>query len=349
MFNPAHFEARLAEDKYRDHLEDRSEAWVSFVTEWIPQQYPGYRFLDQDVSLDEWRKQTRATMREKVFTSFPAITPEYYTKRGAHLREVEEHRLQELLMAAIPMGMDGWRRDMSQPTIIIEDVAPSTSELKPTVADQTTPKCTPQHQGSPLASLDLPTTIEYPPTPPTTPPPQVGPTRIYTNQNDPQSTPVYLRSLPRTPDRPFSAQPTPEAMHPSAKLRCLARWTLFDPQTDTPYLARSPRDKNFEMRWSDSGAGDEVLLRWVREMWWVVWVRQARVNYGGMWRRRFEREAAEEEREGIGEKGEMVRVEGEQRKEEGKEKDKMEVEVMRRKILERLSAVNECRVDSSHG
>lgn len=45
------------------------------------------------------------------------------------------------------------------------------------------------------------------------------------------------------------------------------------------------------MDFASSGASDEVLLQWVTEMWWGCWSRQARVNYVGMWKHRFEREA----------------------------------------------------------
>jgi hypothetical protein len=64
------------------------------------------------------------------------------------------------------------------------------------------------------------------------------------------------------------------------------------------------------MRWSEHGVPDEVLVAWVKEMWWVIWMRQALVNYVGtyleacmmvscanrfvvgMWKHRFEKEDA---------------------------------------------------------
>jgi hypothetical protein len=73
-----------------------------------------------------------------------------------------------------------------------------------------------------------------------------------------------------------------------AKLLCLARWTLFD-NNGTPYLTTEAL-KEFEMNWAGSGAEDEELLKWVKEMWWPIWKRQCRVNYVGMWKKRFEKE-----------------------------------------------------------
>ena len=58
-------------------------------------------------------------------------------------------------------------------------------------------------------------------------------------------------------------------------------------------LATTPREKNFQMQWTDvkyAGATDDELVRWVRSMWWCIWVRQAAVNYVGMWMRRLEKE-----------------------------------------------------------
>ncbi|KAF2447359.1 hypothetical protein P171DRAFT_355544 [Karstenula rhodostoma CBS 690.94] len=207
VFNPAHYAARLEEGKYRDHLEDRSGPWVAFVTEWLPQRYPGYRLPDQDIPLHEWRKQVRIAVREKVFTMFPHITPEYYAKRAAHLKEVEEQRLQQLLTVSIPVGQDGWSDSIPEPTVVVQDAAPATPPRKPTIQ---------------------------------------------------------------------------------------AQW-------DTA---------------------------------------QARVNYVGMWRRRFEKEDAKRERERVEkEKAENEKVEKDK---EGVEKVEVEVEARRAKILERLAAINGC-------
>jgi hypothetical protein len=40
-----------------------------------------------------------------------------------------------------------------------------------------------------------------------------------------------------------------------------------------------------------------VLVQWAMEMWWVVWGRQCRVNYQGMWKVRFAKEDKKRERE----------------------------------------------------
>jgi hypothetical protein len=82
-------------------------------------------------------------------------------------------------------------------------------------------------------------------------------------------------------------------MSPAAKLLCLFRWTLFDPETGTPFFATMPREKDFQMRWTDAqyaGATDDELIQWAREAWWYIWMRQAAVNYVGLWKRRFRRE-----------------------------------------------------------
>jgi formylmethanofuran dehydrogenase subunit B len=46
-----------------------------------------------------------------------------------------------------------------------------------------------------------------------------------------------------------------------------------------------------------AGAADDDLLRWAESMWWCIWVRQAAVNYMGMWRKRFEKEDSRRMRE----------------------------------------------------
>ncbi|KAF1917032.1 hypothetical protein BDU57DRAFT_575663 [Ampelomyces quisqualis] len=160
LFNPAHFAARLAQEKYCDRLEDRAPHWTYFVKEWVPKQYPGYKFIGEDVTLNqysqesseestklhEWYKLTRATVREKVFTMFPRVAAEYYAKRAIHVKEQEEHRLREMITAAIPMDVHGWKDDFPQPRIIIIKHAgeePSTPDPKPTAAGELTPTTTP--------------------------------------------------------------------------------------------------------------------------------------------------------------------------------------------------------------
>ncbi|KAF1962823.1 hypothetical protein CC80DRAFT_398811 [Byssothecium circinans] len=138
VFNPAHFAERLKDPKYIDHLEDRSVPWVHFVKEWIPERYPNYRLpsdAESDGSncdIEKWYKDTRALIRGKVFTLFPDVTIEYYTKRMAHLKEVEEQRIRELLMRAIPDCEKTWSNSFHRPRIVIESVAPLTPPPSPT-------------------------------------------------------------------------------------------------------------------------------------------------------------------------------------------------------------------------
>lgn len=329
VFNPAHYAARLEEGKYRDRLEDRYGPWVSFLTEWMPQHYPGYRLPDQDISLDEWRKQTRMAMRDQVFTLFPQITAEYYGKRAAHVKEFGEERLQRLLTEAIPLGREGWSDDMPQPPVVVQSAAPMTPPLKPIVPGQGGTSSLTSGHG---AILVIPSDLDFlPPTPPHTPSASVAPNELavseigstYQDRGSVFSTALHIQSLPREPPISFIAHPPADHMSPTAKLDCIARWTLFDPVTGTPYLSHAPRDRSFSMCWSDSGARDAVLVKWVQNMWWAIWIRQARVNYVGMWRKRFEKEDT---------KVAKVREEAE----------RVEVAAKRKKILERLAVVNGC-------
>lgn len=322
VFNPEHFKARLQDDKYRTRLEDRSAAWASFVLEWIPKQFPNYRKAEQDLSLDEWRKQMRVIMREKVFTMFPEVTLEYYTKRGAHLKEVEEHRLQHLLMKSIPAGEEVWSEDIPKPQVlIIHNPAPATDM---TNAGQVV-------LGDNQLSTNQ-TATEQPPTPPTTPPSSITSAHIGLNHShrDPLSTPLHLEALSRTPGRPFEARPPPQTMSIEAKLLCMARWTHFDPQTGAPYIGCEPREKKFEMCWSDSGASDDVLTKWVSEMWWGIWVRQAWVNYVGMWKKRLEKEDA---------KAEKAKLKAKEEKDKAEE-EHMKMQAEEEKIVARLRVLN---------
>lgn len=337
IFNPAHYAARLEEDKYRDRIEDRAAPWVYFLTEWIPKHYPDYCLIDNNASLEEWRKQTRAAIREKVFTMFPSITLEFYTKRSIHLKEVEENRLKQLLMSAIPGGHEGWDDDIPKPTVITRNFPQSHAAFEPTIVRKVA-SGNEMLFNSNLASYSqapIDDTFERPLTPPDTPPSSVtsldftAPTAEFSHK--PLSTPLYLQALPRTPPLAFTAHPPQKGMSVEAKLTCLARWTNFDPQTGNLYLACEPREKKFEMCWSDSGASDEVLVRWMKEMWWVVWVRQTHVNYVGMWMKRFEKEDVKAE------KNRLRDLEGEE-----KEDIQVEVEARRAKIMARLEMLNGC-------
>ncbi|KAJ4356152.1 uncharacterized protein N0V89_004182 [Didymosphaeria variabile] len=244
-------------------------------------------------------------------------------------------------MEVIPVGQDGWNENIRQATLDIQETAPTTPQLEPTMIGDVAPTCTIQQSDSELAAPNG-TTLGYPPTPPHTPPSSFRSVEPMTASHitinpsaDALSTPLYLPSLPRTPPLGFTAHPPPRDMSPSAKLICLFRWTHFSPITSAPYLSRSPREKNFSMSWSDSGATDAVLAQWVKEMWWGVWVRQAHVNYVGMWKRRFEKEdrkakeaKAEKEKAKVGMKM--------------KEKAQMELDGRKTKILERLRVINGC-------
>ena len=244
-------------------------------------------------------------MREKIFTLFPSITPEYYIKRGTHLKQVEEHCLQQLLKTVIPNGTDGWSENIHKPLISVKNALPVTSPLN----------STPSNDSGSVVSF------EHPPTPPCTPPLSISnKTTTPFVLEDPFAVPLHAQLLTRDPPFPFNAKPPPDSMSVDAKLLCLARWTHFDPQTGAPYLSREPREKKFEMCWSDSGASDEVLVKWVKVMWWGIWVRQCYVNHVGMWKRRFEKEDS---------KVEKVR------------NLEMEMEARRVTILQRLGRMNE--------
>ncbi|CAN9433159.1 unnamed protein product [Alternaria sp. RS040] len=296
LFHPGHFAARLAEEKYNDRLEDRAPHWTPFIKEWVPKHYPGY-FLNErvtgledndsqtsehvDADLQLWYKCTRAAVRDKVFTMFPHVATEYYIKRAAWAKECEEQRLRDLITNTIPTGIYGWTSDISRPTIVIKHQQSATPDLLPAITGEMTPPSTP-----PLTpSLSIATTS-------TTPCSPVSSFFAPLPSKQSQNVPVYIDALPCTPPVPFTPHPPPTNMSPSAKLLCLFRWTLFDPETGTLSLATTPREKNFQMQWTDvkyAGATDDELVRWAGSMWWCIWVRQAAVNYMGMWRKRFEK------------------------------------------------------------
>lgn len=317
------------------HLEERAPPWVPFVTQWIPQHYPGYRFGDQDLPIEAWYKATRAAVKEKVFTLFPSIAPEFYTKRATNLAQVEEQRLRELLIQAIPAGQDGWADDdVPQPHNIIvksQSPIPTTPELKPTLPNDPASPISPT--GSSCTTL-----VNSPSSSASSPPPSLSdhPSNDYlpANPPSPRDVPLYLDALPRAPPLACTPRPPPASMSLDAKLLCVFRWTLFHPDTGAPFLAAEPREKGFEMRWMDSGAGDKVLVEWVREVWWAVWVRQSWVNYVGMWKRRFEKEDRKKERE-----KEKMQEEGVERAEAKRREE--EVLARKEKILGRLKVMNE--------
>ena len=340
LFHPGHFAARLAEEKYHDRLEDRAPYWTHFIKEWVPQHYPGYRHIQQTTDPEEasskthehveedlsvWQTRTRSAVRNKVFTMFPHLATEYYTKRATWVKEREEQRLRELITQAIPTGKNGWRSDVPIPTIVIKQSQPMTPDLEPTATGEITPPLTPPL--TPSLSIDhSPTSSNRPFPPPLSPSTTSSPTPpLY----------LYVDPLPSTPPLPFSPSPPPPNMSAAAKLLCLFRWTQFCPSTGTPFLATVPRDKDFTMAWTDAqyaGATDGVLVRWAEEVWWSVWVRQCVVNYRGMWKRRFEK------KEKAGRKG---GVEGDKGGVGGKEKEVVVVVGERvEKVRGRLSRLN---------
>jgi len=261
----------MEDEKFVKHLEERSASWVHFLTEWTPTHYPNYSFSDQNIPLPEWYKTTRAAIREKVFTLFPSLTAQYYEKRANYLKGVEELRLREVLMKAIPAKREGWSEDLPHPRVIVKSEMPATPPMKPkTVNDKL---------NSQFASDGV---VDTPPGMPSLSTPITG--DLPRPLDKVLDTPIYLAPLPRDPPLTFTAHPPSCTMSIEAKLVCIARWTLFSPSTGLPYLAREPREKKFEMCWSEHGVCDEVLVAWAKEMWWGIWVRQALVNYVGMYR-----------------------------------------------------------------
>jgi hypothetical protein len=300
LFNPGHFAARLANELYNDRLEDRAPHWTFFVRKWVPMHYPGYKFVadsapfnasidaakNQDSDeLQVWYKCTRVSVREKVFTMFPQVAAEYYIKRAACVKELEEQRLRTIITAAVPAGDDGWDENFLQPHCITKapDADPSTPDLKPTAAGELTPPMTPSDKI--FHAFSLPSSAFY--------------SSARQQNKTPWDVPVYLEALSRTPPSPCTPRPPPANMSQEAKLLCLARWTLFHPINGVPYLLSSPRAKDFDMHWTDAtyaGATDKVLVKWAKEMWWHVWVRQSHTNYVGMWKKRFQKEDRKAER-----------------------------------------------------
>ncbi|KAH7090615.1 hypothetical protein FB567DRAFT_491534 [Paraphoma chrysanthemicola] len=279
LFNPAHFGARLAQSEYYERLEDRSPHWTYFIKEWVPGHYPMYMFKKQKLRV--WYKHTREVLREKVFTMFPHVATAYYTKRAAHMKELQEKRLQVLITAAIPQE---WKDLEFNPMIIIkhEQTLPNTPELRPTNMGELTPPLTPTEERFSremlIPSFQTPNTTAV---------------EVLGRSKEPWDVPLHLEPLPRKPKYACNPQP-PAANFPLDKrLLCLARWTLFDPANGKPYLLTEPREKDFKMQWMDfvyAGATDEDLTSWAEEMWQHVWVRQSHVNYVGMWKKRFEKE-----------------------------------------------------------
>lgn len=335
LFNPAHFGARLAEPDYYERLEDRSPHWTYFIKEWVPARYPGYMFRKQYASPDEtanmtqknqievlglWYKRTRAVLREKVFTMFPHIATAYYTKRAAHVKELEEQRLRALITAAIPSADNGWTDNVPHPQIVIkhDKSLPSTPRLKPIVVGELTPPLTPTDEVFRENMTPFDFTI-----------PAVAGTKLPERLKEPWDVPLHLEPLPRTPGHGCTPQPPPASFPLDKRLLCLARWTLFDPSNGKPYLLPAPREKDFEMQWTEltyAGATDEDLTSWAKRIWWPIWIRQCYVNYVGMWKKRFEKED---------QKAEKKRLE-----DEARQKAEEAVKQNRERVMGRLKMIN---------
>jgi hypothetical protein len=245
--------------------------------------------------LQVWYHNTRTLIREKAFTMFPSAASVYYQKRQTHLKEVEEQRLRSLLMSVLPSNNVGWSDKIPQPRIIIKPSIPSAPELKP-------------RGFSGPSTLHIPTEVFTPPSSPiecsqkifdspsssTSSHSSSDSVEDHLDTLSPKNTPLYLEPLVEMPPTGSSCtpRPPPATMSLEARLLCLARWTLFDPMTGSPYLAREPREKKFVMAWAECEAPDSVLVTWATEMWWPIWVRQCHVNYVGMWERKFEKALA---------------------------------------------------------
>ncbi|KAG9185781.1 hypothetical protein G6011_07112 [Alternaria panax] len=309
LFHPGHFAARLAEEKYNERLEDRAPYWTPFIKEWVPEHYPGYCLIQRTTEIEQndgradehveedlqvWYKRTRAALRDKVFTMFPHIATEYYTKRAAWLKEREEQKLRDLITKAISTGTNEWTDYVPHMDAVVRHPQFTTPNLLHVEIGEMTPPSTPPLTPS-LSIATMSTGLNSPVLPASSFFPLFTPTLL-------QDTPLYIDALPRTPPVSFTPHPPPPNMSPAAKLLCLFRWTLFNPETGTPFLATTPREKDFQMLWTDAvfvGAADEVLVQWARDTWWCAWVRQAAVNYVGMWKRRFAKEDDKKKAKGL--------------------------------------------------
>ncbi|KAF2178712.1 hypothetical protein K469DRAFT_598713 [Zopfia rhizophila CBS 207.26] len=288
LFNPQHFAERLEDNKFHKRLYEHSPHWVHFIMEWLPAKFPGYRLPqhsssfaiantlgddgDQYVDQKVWIAKMRPILREKTFQMYPDARPIYEEKKGVFLKEVEERRLRDLIRNAIPVGHEGWVENPIMPPIMYKPAEPCTLAFHPAPeTDLTTIK--------PVLALN--------------------------------TDPLMASSsslLPRSPPQTHIPRPPPANMCADAKLLCLARWTLFTPSGE-PYFGQEARKKGFTMDWADSGASDEVLVKWAREMWWACWVRQGVRSWVGMWKRRLEREDKKEANVKVLEKGAVGGVE----------------------------------------
>lgn len=303
LFNPAHFAERLKDKKYEKQLSDRAPSHVPFVKAWISEQFPNYELSGPDVAdkLTHWYSTTRAVVRDRVLAMYPYVAQRYYVNRGDYFREIEENRLRELIKASITVGLDGWNGDLPEPSIIVK-CATQQNQIRGIEPHK--------------MSLLITGPLKPPPSPTITAYTKIGMKESLgtpessssdlsliseaTIWSDMEKTPLTLEELPRSPPREYVLRPPPEGMPVNAKLLCLARWTRFD-ASGNPYISSEPREKNFAMDWASSGAEDVALVRWAKYMWWHIWVRQHRVNYVGMWKKRFEEEDRKAEKNRWGE------------------------------------------------
>ncbi|KAF2748565.1 hypothetical protein M011DRAFT_485816 [Sporormia fimetaria CBS 119925] len=290
LFNPKHFAERMRDPNYMYRMEQRQAPFVSFVRDWSLAYSPGCRSSDEQTEITTWYKTTRKAVRDKIFLLYPAIAKIHYQKRHTYLGEESEMRLRRAYQPAIPEDNEGWSADLPEPPVILkpfvdsEEMSDSESDRlsrsSPTSTEVESDATSPMSSLS--SSLDLSTTSST--------------SSTFTEL------PLLLPRLPRSPPRPYKPTPPPKSMSQQSKLECLYRWTLFALPSSTgpwqPYLASEPREKGFVMNWAQQrkGCEDEELARWARKMWWVVWARQSRVNYVGMWRRRFNKEDAQAEK-----------------------------------------------------
>ena len=295
VFHGAHFADRLRDEKFRVRVEGRAKAWVPFLTGWLPGRFEVGE--EEMAGLEEWRREMRGRVKEEVFTMFPGAAEKFYTKRKAHFAVVGEEELRAKLMGAIPEWGEDWvvgiPRVFFEPGTTDTTVGLPTPPASPITSPfDDTPKIFPLHEGDPDDVDDDP--------------------------------PVYLPQPKKAlPFEITTPRPPPANMSLEAKLNCFARWTAFRPQKG-PYLLRAPREKGFEMKWLESGVREEVLVRWMGEVWGKVWVRQGVVNAVGRWKRKVEKEEKGEK----GEKGDLTR-------------EKADLDEKMRERLERLRKLSE--------
>jgi len=260
----------MKDAKYARRIEERAPHWMHFIKDWLPEHYPCHQdSAGQDVQLQAWYAHTRAAARDKIFIMFPKVAEQYYIKRAAHVKELEEHRLCDMIMQTIPEGAHGWTDDFPQPPIAIKQRAPLSLDAGELTPPHTSRVVTEDPFN--IASKAVPDTYGL----------------------RPQDLCLYLDPLDRTPPFEYAPRPPPANMSTEAKLLCLARWTDFDPTSGFPHLLSVPHCKKFKMQWAAAayaGATDKILRDWSQTMWWHIWMRQSHVNFVGMWKKRFEKE-----------------------------------------------------------